>query len=346
MDPLTQTLLGAVAAQAVLGRKLGRTAALLGAVGGELPDIDVFFPWADAALPIEFHRHFTHSLAFVPVGGVIAALPFLLVGRWRHNWKLLIAAATIGCATHGLLDTCTSYGTYLLWPFVNERLAWDLISIIDPLFTVVLVTGLVWSLIAKSARPARVALLMCLLYLGVGLVQHARAAAVQEQLASQRGHEITRGRVMPTLGNLLLWRSVYEAEGMLYADAVRAPLFQSTMVRQGSSLSLARFADLPQEVRESQRIQRVFGGFVKFADGYVAHLPDDPRVIADMRYSLSPAGFEPLWGIEIESAEPNPTVRWIYLGADRNSALRDLWQDLLDGSDYRLVPTGESGSTR
>ncbi len=151
---------------------------------------------------------------------------------------------------------------------------------------------------------------------------------------------------MPTLGNLLLWRSVYEAEGMLYADAVRAPLFRSTMVHQGSSLSLAHFEDLPQEVRDSQRIQRVLGGFAKFADGYVAHLPDDPRVIADMRYSISPAGFEPLWGIEIESAEPNPTVRWIYLGADRNSAVGDLWQDLLDGSDYRLVPTGESGSTR
>ncbi|MEE9255452.1 MAG: hypothetical protein V3U43_10975, partial [Pseudomonadales bacterium] len=203
-----------------------------------------------------------------------------------------------------------------------------------------------WSLIAKSARPARVALLMCLLYLGVGLVQHARAAAVQEQLASQRRHKITRGRVMPTLGNLLLWRSVYESEGMLYADAVRAGMFGSAIAREGASVPLAHFADLPQEVRDSQRIQRVFGGFAKFADGYVAHLPADPRVIADMRYSISPAGFEPLWGIEIESAEPNPTVRWIYLGADRNGALRDLWRDVLNGSDYRLVPAGESGSTR
>ena len=35
MDPITQSLLGAAVAQAVLGKRLGRVAALAGAIGGE-----------------------------------------------------------------------------------------------------------------------------------------------------------------------------------------------------------------------------------------------------------------------------------------------------------------------
>ncbi len=174
MDPLTQTLLGAAAAQAVFGRRLGPAAALLGAIGGELPDIDVFLPLADPALPHEYHRHFTHSLLFIPFGGALATLPFLAFKRFRRDWKTALGAATVGCATHALLDTCTSYGTYLLWPFVNRRLAWDVISIIDPAFTLILAAAVVWALAAGSMRPARVGLALCLLYIGLGTVQHAR----------------------------------------------------------------------------------------------------------------------------------------------------------------------------
>ena len=42
----------------------------------------------------------------------------------------------MGYATHGLLDSCTSYGTQLFWPFSDVRVAWDTMSIVDPLFTV------------------------------------------------------------------------------------------------------------------------------------------------------------------------------------------------------------------
>ena len=43
MDSLTQIVLGAAVAEAVAGHKLGNKAALWGAIGGTLPDLDVFF---------------------------------------------------------------------------------------------------------------------------------------------------------------------------------------------------------------------------------------------------------------------------------------------------------------
>jgi inner membrane protein len=250
MDPVTQTLLGSAAAQAVLNRKIGPAAALMGAVGGALPDIDVLAVWADPALPIEYHRHLTHSLLFIPVGGAVAALPFLLAARWRRQWKLVLAATTIGCATHGLLDLCTAYGTYLLWPLIDRRLALDIISIIDPVFTVALLICVLWAVITRQGRPALLGLAVGLAYLGLGAVQHVRVAAVQRRLAVERQHEFQRGRVMPTLANLIVWRSVYEADGRLHADAVRASLFGSATVREGESVAVVR---LPRASAGSSR---------------------------------------------------------------------------------------------
>jgi len=86
VDPLTHALLGATAAQAALGSRLGRQAWMLGALGGVLPDADILIRSAsDPLLAIEYHRHFTHALAFIPVGGIIAVSPWLLQQRHRPD---------------------------------------------------------------------------------------------------------------------------------------------------------------------------------------------------------------------------------------------------------------------
>ena len=42
MDSLTQIILGAACGEAVLGKKIGNRALLFGAIGGTIPDLDVF----------------------------------------------------------------------------------------------------------------------------------------------------------------------------------------------------------------------------------------------------------------------------------------------------------------
>ena len=41
MDSLTQAALGAAVGESVLGKKIGHKAAILGAIGGTIPDLDV-----------------------------------------------------------------------------------------------------------------------------------------------------------------------------------------------------------------------------------------------------------------------------------------------------------------
>jgi inner membrane protein len=149
MDPITQATLGAMASVAVLGKRtpLGLTAlASIGAVGGAAADLDVLIRSSDdPLLTIEYHRHFTHSLAFIPVGGVLSALPWLTWSRARQCFRWVLLASTLGYATHALLDACTTYGTLLFWPLSMTRVSVRLVSVIDLLFTLPLIALLVES---------------------------------------------------------------------------------------------------------------------------------------------------------------------------------------------------------
>lgn len=309
MDFITQNLLGAVAGHAALGRSredggLGRLALAAGALGGAVPDFDVFLTaLADPALPFEFHRHFTHALLFIPLGGLLATLPFLVTTGGRRSFRAIFAAATIGCATHGLLDNLTSYGTHLFWPFISGRTAWDAMSIVDPLFSGVLFLGIVIAVVRGRTRPTRLAMTLALLYIAFGFVQNGRAESAQEALARERGHEIRHGRVVPTLANIVVFRSIYEADGRLWADAIRVTPFGAIGVRDGASIARFTEADLPAIGPE--RLRRVFGVFESFADGFVgavdpAHTRDGGLVLGDMRITGDTTGFRALWGISID----------------------------------------------
>ena len=46
MDSITQIVLGAACGEAVLGKKIGNKALLFGAIGGTIPDLDVFLGFA------------------------------------------------------------------------------------------------------------------------------------------------------------------------------------------------------------------------------------------------------------------------------------------------------------
>jgi inner membrane protein len=137
VDPLTQGALGAAFAQTGARPEKLRDASVLGALSGMAPDLDVLISSrADPLLFLEFHRHFTHSLAFIPIGALICAGVFYYFVRRRLEFYQVYLFCLLGYASHGLLDAFTTYGTQLLWPFSNLRVAWNLISVVDPLFSV------------------------------------------------------------------------------------------------------------------------------------------------------------------------------------------------------------------
>lgn len=339
MDPLTQGLLGAAAAQVVCGRRLGPRALLIGAVGGVLPDADVFIrSAADPLLAVEVHRQFTHALAFIPFGGFLAALPWLVRKTNRAAWKAIAGAATVGYATHGLLDACTTYGTQLFWPFSDGRIAWDTISVIDPIFTLTLLAGTIAAAIRRSSRPAAIALGLCLVYLFAGAVQRDRASRVQEQLAKARGHPVARGKVFPTIGNNLVWRSLYRSGDTLYVDRIRVPWRGEPRFSPGTSVRAVDEESLEPAERSVGRIVEDFRRFRWFSDGWLARDADDPSVIGDVRYSMRTDAFDAIWGIRFHPGKTIPT-EWVSRSRDRTIDPGDLWDEISGrASAYREIP--------
>jgi inner membrane protein len=339
LDPVTHALLGGAVARVALSRPLGHAAWIPGAVGALLPDADAFIrSAADPLLYAEYHRHFTHSLTFIPIGGAVAALPWMLRPTTRPQWRSYLAAATLGYATHGVLDASTTWGTRLLWPFSDLRVAWNWIAIVDPVFTMLLLAGVASALWRRSAAFAAVALLLCAAYVAAGAVQRERALIVQSRLALARGHETDRREVFPGFGNNLIWRSLYSSGGRLYMDRIRVPPFGVPSWSPGTSVEA--FDESTSAGAGNAERRRDLRRFAHFSSGWLARAQDDPDIIGDARYSMSTHEYVPVWGIRFdERTSRAPQVSWV----DRSSQRRvDLWDALrevrgLDES-YRPVP--------
>ncbi|MEM8955810.1 MAG: metal-dependent hydrolase [Verrucomicrobiota bacterium] len=337
MDPISQGALGAVTAASAAGRENVRKATLVGWVAGMLPDADVFIrSAADPLLTIQYHRHFTHSFLFVPVGALVCAVVFWILTRrwWKLSFGRLYLFSFLGYATAGLLDACTSYGTQLWWPFSDERVAWHVISIVDPIFTGMMLILIVGGLIWRRAVWMRVAVVFVICYIGLGFVQRERTEALQLALAAERGHEgIERATVKPTIGNLVLWRSIYEYGEEYWVDGIRTGVFGKPSIYEGVQVPVLRLEDLQARVPEESVLWGDLERFDHFSDGHLMWHPDHEGVLGDLRYGVLPQSVKPLWGIRVDWEavdEHVPFEGFRDVGeVERGDLLRMLWGEEL-----------------
>ena len=163
MDSITQIVLGAACGEAVLGKKIGNRALLFGAIGGTIPDLDVFIGkllFNNEIDAMAFHRGFMHSFLFA----IFAAVGFGMLVFWIYNrgkrfgmttqkeWMWLFFASIF---THPILDSFTAYGTQLFAPFSNYRVAFNNISVADPMYTLPFLIALIVVMCFKRTSTKR-----------------------------------------------------------------------------------------------------------------------------------------------------------------------------------------------
>jgi inner membrane protein len=335
MDPLTHSALGIVCAVAAASKKAPIGAvALAGLAGGLLPDADIFLTSeADPLFNIEYHRHFSHSFALSPVVGGVAAVTawclLRLFGR-KVPLKPLLLPAVIAVLAHIFCDLWTSYGTRAGWPFVDARFGLHWVSVVDPILTIpLLVLALIASL-DRSRRMAQLSLLWVACYLTVAVVQKHRAADMMENwIAAQNGDASEwRTVVKPSFANIIVWRALASKDGVLHVFAIRCAFGSPQLIAGGTTpmfhdaQEAQRYFRLDDETTQARDIRR----FHHFSDGWLGIHPDDPNLLADLRYAALPNEVAPMWGIRMKPDDPQGTIEWVNGASLENRPWVDLWR--------------------
>lgn len=311
MDPLTQGVFGSLWAQAGSRRRHLHLAAGAGFVAGMAADLDVLIRSPDdSLLAIDYHRHFTHAIPFAPLGALLVALALWpLLGR-KLGFALLYLFCFLGYLSHGILDSFTSYGTYLWWPFFDSRITWNWISVIDPLFTLPLILLLAAAAIRRRRLWHGLAVAWAVLYLGWGGVQQYRAEQTLLAWAQAQGMSVEAHVAKPAFANLVLWRGVLDDGESLQAVAIRQLPFAGTQIYPGESVPRLETGDLPEATRLARDLRR----FDVFSGGWLFRYPPeetgDDWFVGDFRYAIDPASARPLWGIRFNPGETAAGVQF------------------------------------
>lgn len=229
MDSLTQIVLGAACGEAILGRKIGNKALLLGAIGGTIPDLDVFVGSLlynneiDAML---FHRGFMHSILFSILASLLLGwLTFKLYnsGKRLHtttqkDWLWLWFLSLF---THPILDCFTPYGTQLFAPFSNYRVAFNNIAVVDPVYTLPFLICMVVLMFFNRQSNKR----LFWLKLGIGISSVYMLFTIGNKFymdylfhKSLNDNKLSYKRyfTQPTIFNNILWYGVAEIDSAYY----------------------------------------------------------------------------------------------------------------------------------
>ena len=306
MDSLTQAVLGGTVTYAILGKRLGKRAALYGAALGTLPDLDVLIDFGGPVENMTHHRGFSHAFVVqalaAPVLAWLAARPKSVSDPFFLRWCVAIYLCFL---THTLADFFTVYGTQVLWPFTDYPFAHSLLFIIDPIYTLPLLVGFLGALLVKSI-PRALSLNAWMLSLSTLYLIWSASAKVMiddKVIAALEAKGVSPGIYESTPGpfNTFLWRSV-AIEGNDYFE-IWTSIFDD--VSEVQVRRYPRNLELIEAVSNHPSVRRLQW----FTKGqYKAWESDNKIFISDLRMGVEGAyvfnfevGLRKLSGIEIGS---------------------------------------------
>lgn len=242
-------------------------------------------------MPIGLFDTLKISLA---VSLTMIALVIIVYGRerWRkrpsvngnasmREWSWLFFWAIL---THPLLDCCTTYGTQLLQPFWDYRIAFNNISVVDPLYTLPFLLCVIIASRLTREHPRR----QLFNWLGIGLSsayllftfynKHQVNQVFERSLAAEN-IQYRRYSTYPTIFNNLLWQGIAEGDSNyyhgLYSILDKEPKVQSFTV-------IPKNHQLLQPI-EDERVSEILKWF---SNGYYSldQLGDGDLQFNDLRF--------------------------------------------------------------
>ncbi len=131
-----------------------------------------------------------------------------------NEWIVMFLWAFV---THPILDIFTTYGTTILWPFSDVRVAFNNISVADPLYTLpFLVCLLIAASIAKEKSSRRywnyAGIIISSLYMTFTLYNKSKIDKIFTQSLEKNNIVSQQYMTTPTILNNILWSGVAETD--------------------------------------------------------------------------------------------------------------------------------------
>jgi inner membrane protein len=199
MDTVTHGLSGWLVSRAIPSNKYSREATAAVVVGSLLPDADHVTSLLGSEMYIKLHRGVSHGFLGIALTSLVIAFLLYKFGKWKDLKKLWLLAF-LGQLLHVSLDLLNSYGTQIFQPFSDVRVSFDILFVIDLVFTGIIITGIFLS--RRRPAPARVATAILAAYVVFATVLHFRAEDAVHSAARRHDIPVVSAAALPRLGEI------------------------------------------------------------------------------------------------------------------------------------------------
>ncbi len=140
--------------------------------------------------------------------------PKASIMQWQ--WMLFLSLIT-----HPILDCFTTYGTQILLPFSDQRVAFNNIAVADPAYTVPFLICLLIAMFLARTNPNRsrwnnTGLIISSLYMVFTLYNKTRINTIFENSLRQEHIVYSRYMTTPSILNNILWSGIAETDSAFY----------------------------------------------------------------------------------------------------------------------------------
>jgi len=196
MDTVTHGLAGWLISRAIPTDSGGREATAAAIAGSLLPDADNVTSLLGSEMYLRLHRGVSHGFPGIAVTSLLVALLIYRFGKWKDLKKLYLLVF-LGQLSHIALDLLNSYGTQIFQPFSDIRVSFDILFVVDLVFTGIIVAGLLLS--RRRAAPAQAAVVALCVYVGFATFLHLRVEDAVRSAAERHGVHVVSSSALPRL---------------------------------------------------------------------------------------------------------------------------------------------------
>ncbi len=217
MDSITHALTGAVIAKAIDEKKVENWGIIAGLAMGYFPDIDFVLGLFNRKFYIQYHRDFTHSLILIPFYAFFFSWLFKKLSKRDDFWGFYKITLT-SLLSHVILDLLTSYGTMIFSPFHEMRFSWDLLFIIDLIFSGIIFLPFIVSIFYKPKGKwiCRGSIIGASIYVLFCFFQHEKAIESGDRFSKDLKEEVLQISSLPQPLSPFRWATYVETKENIY----------------------------------------------------------------------------------------------------------------------------------